>query len=66
MRCNTRVFENNPRVIFEICQGTPEDTSVFVNLVMSCTVYGTAQFKLDTRVYQIHVRFIDFFKYVSS
>ena len=38
MRCNTRVFENNPQVIFEMRQGTPEDMSVFVNLVVSCTV----------------------------
>ena len=38
VRCNTRAFENNPRVIFEICRGTPEDTRFFVNLVESCTV----------------------------
>ena len=38
MRCNTRAFENNLRVIFEMCRGTPEDTSVFVNLVESCTI----------------------------
>ena len=38
VHCNTRAFENNPRVIFEMCRGTPEDTSVFVNLVESCTV----------------------------
>ena len=33
--CNTRAFENNPQVIFEMCRGTPEDTSAFVNLVVS-------------------------------
>ena len=38
VRCNTCAFENNPRVIFEICRGTPEDTCFFVNLVESCTV----------------------------
>ena len=38
VRCNTRAFENNPRDIFEMCRGMPEDTSVFVNLVMSYTV----------------------------
>ena len=36
--CNTRAFENNLRVIFEMCRGTPEDTSVFVNLAVSCTI----------------------------
>ena len=39
VRCNTRAFENNLRVIFEIFRGTPEDTRVFVNLVESCTVH---------------------------
>ena len=41
VRCNTRALENNPRVFFEICQGTPQDTRVFVNLVVSCTVLST-------------------------
>ena len=39
VRCNTRALENNPRVFFEICRGTPQDSRVFVNLVESCTVY---------------------------
>ena len=38
VHCNTRAFENNSRVLFEICRGTPEDMSIFVNLVVSCTV----------------------------
>ena len=37
VRCNTRALENNPRVFFEICRGTPQDTRVFVKVV-SCTV----------------------------
>ena len=42
--CNTRALENNPRVYFEICRGTPQDTRVFVNLVESCTVHYVAIF----------------------
>ena len=55
VRCNTRAFENNPRVIFKICQGTPEDTRVFVNLVESCTIPVKLKFLLIIEIVDITI-----------